>query len=585
MGTARPQGAAIYCRVSTAGQEDGTSLDTQEAACRRYAVEHGYAVAEAHVYREVHTGSELWERPRLTALREALRRGEVGAVVAYAVDRLSREQAHLYILDDEAERAGAALLFVTEEFDKTPIGKLVRSVKGFAAEIEREKIKERTLRGKRAGLERGRPLSGSKALYGYQWRPDKSGYDPNPATAPVVQRLFADYLAGRSLRGLGAALAAEGIPSPTGCATWGPTSIKNLLSHPAYAGEARGWRWQFERKPGGGYTRRERAIEEQVILPAAAVPPLVDGATFRAVQQLLADNKTQRAGRPPVLALEAALLRRGFARCGYCGSGLAVRPDRKKNGTISALYVCSGNARDRHGCPTFGITAAKLDREVWDYLIDRITRPEVLTAEWRPQQRDDPTAADLASLDRSLAELSRQQVVTANAVATLEDVDAAAPLLVKLQALAGQKRALEADRGRLVARRAAWQEARDRLDQAAAWCRALATKAATANYEQRRALLGLMEVRVRVYASDHDPRYAGEAWIPTYSAGTGEPEWRRELFTSSAECGDAAPGPRGPTPRGRAPGTAGRRGSRRAGGRVRACRGGTRRRRSGAAPR
>ncbi len=42
---AQPQPRAlIYVRVSTAGQEDGTSLETQEAQCRWYAAEHGYTV-------------------------------------------------------------------------------------------------------------------------------------------------------------------------------------------------------------------------------------------------------------------------------------------------------------------------------------------------------------------------------------------------------------------------------------------------------------------------------------------------------------------------------------------------------------
>ena len=33
----RPKRVAIYCRVSSAGQEDNSSLETQEAACRHYA--------------------------------------------------------------------------------------------------------------------------------------------------------------------------------------------------------------------------------------------------------------------------------------------------------------------------------------------------------------------------------------------------------------------------------------------------------------------------------------------------------------------------------------------------------------------
>ena len=88
----RPPLAALYCRVSTSGQEeDGTSLDTQEERCRHYATEQGYLIDEAHVYREVYTGTELWQRPKLTALREAIRKGCVTHLVAYAIDRLSRD--------------------------------------------------------------------------------------------------------------------------------------------------------------------------------------------------------------------------------------------------------------------------------------------------------------------------------------------------------------------------------------------------------------------------------------------------------------------------------------------------------------
>src|SRR5262245_53372619 len=90
------QQAAIYGRVSPVGQEeDGTSLATQEAHCRTYAAAHGYRVDEMHVYRDVYTGTELWERPRLTALREAIRQHAITGVIAYAIDRLSRDPVHL----------------------------------------------------------------------------------------------------------------------------------------------------------------------------------------------------------------------------------------------------------------------------------------------------------------------------------------------------------------------------------------------------------------------------------------------------------------------------------------------------------
>jgi hypothetical protein len=81
--------AAIYCRVSSAGQEDNSSLETQEAACQAYARDHGWTVSG--VFREVHTGAELFECPQLTRLREAMRRQEFDVLLVYALDRLSRK--------------------------------------------------------------------------------------------------------------------------------------------------------------------------------------------------------------------------------------------------------------------------------------------------------------------------------------------------------------------------------------------------------------------------------------------------------------------------------------------------------------
>src|SRR5215217_3402798 len=136
--------AAIYVRVSTSAQEDeGTSLDTQEARCRSYAEHHGYQITD--IYRDVFTGAQYRERPGLSALREQVRAGAVDVVLAYALDRLSRNQAHLAILAEEVEDHGGRLEFVTEDFEDSAVGKFIRSAKSFAAEVEREKIGERSV--------------------------------------------------------------------------------------------------------------------------------------------------------------------------------------------------------------------------------------------------------------------------------------------------------------------------------------------------------------------------------------------------------------------------------------------------------
>lgn len=80
--------AVVYARVSTDAQErDGTSLDTQERACLAFAKETRLTVLE--LVRDTASGFSL-ERPGMARVRRLLAEGAVDVVVAYAVDRLSR---------------------------------------------------------------------------------------------------------------------------------------------------------------------------------------------------------------------------------------------------------------------------------------------------------------------------------------------------------------------------------------------------------------------------------------------------------------------------------------------------------------
>src|SRR5581483_4958290 len=208
--------AAIYCRVSTPGQEqDGTSLDTQEEACRRFAADRGYTVSTTHVYRETFTGAEFHERPRLGDLRAALRARQLDVVIAYAVDRLSRDQVHIWLLLDEVERGGARLEMVTESFDATPTGKFLLSARAFAAEVERQKIRERTQRGRLAIAHAGKLYAPGTDRYGYRRVPGESRREIYEPEAVIVRDIFESYgLRQEPLRTIIRRLNETGVPSP-----------------------------------------------------------------------------------------------------------------------------------------------------------------------------------------------------------------------------------------------------------------------------------------------------------------------------------------------------------------------------------
>ena len=55
---------------------------------------------------------------------------------------------------------------VTEKIDDTPAGRLERQIRGMFADMKRQAIRERTIRGKRGRADRGLP-AGAAAPLGY----------------------------------------------------------------------------------------------------------------------------------------------------------------------------------------------------------------------------------------------------------------------------------------------------------------------------------------------------------------------------------------------------------------------------------
>src|SRR3954451_11765706 len=182
----------IYSRVSTDAQErDGTSLDTQERSCNEFAQSQGWRVVEA--IRDAASGFSL-ERTGIERMRQLLRAGAVDVVIAYAVDRLSRNQNQIGVIFDEIQQAGARLEFVTERFEDTAVGRFILAARAFIAEVEREKIVERTTRGKLERAKSGRiPQAYGRGCYGYTYNSATGQREIEPFQAEVVRRIFTRY--------------------------------------------------------------------------------------------------------------------------------------------------------------------------------------------------------------------------------------------------------------------------------------------------------------------------------------------------------------------------------------------------------
>jgi DNA invertase Pin-like site-specific DNA recombinase len=149
---------AIYCRVSTVDQ----STDLQLNELREYCQRRGWDVAEVFTDEGV-SGSKA-SRPALDRLMKAARQRKFDAVVVWKFDRFARSVSHLLRALEEFRALGIEFVSLTEAVDtSTPMGKMVFTVLGAVAELEKSLIVERVKAGMRAAKNRGTKL-GRKAV-------------------------------------------------------------------------------------------------------------------------------------------------------------------------------------------------------------------------------------------------------------------------------------------------------------------------------------------------------------------------------------------------------------------------------------
>jgi len=125
-----------YARVSTLEQaEEGISLQVQEDSIRAYAQLHGLELTDILSDRG-ESGKDL-DRPAARELLARVRGGEVEALIAYRLDRLTRSPRDLFlIVDDELNPRGVELISVSEQIDtRTPGGRAMMEIMGIFAQM------------------------------------------------------------------------------------------------------------------------------------------------------------------------------------------------------------------------------------------------------------------------------------------------------------------------------------------------------------------------------------------------------------------------------------------------------------------
>jgi site-specific DNA recombinase len=342
--------------------------ENQDRINRQGALLHGLRIKPGYEFSDHgKSGSKDVRRPDVERAIKAVVKQEVEALVVPAVDRLSRRgMRHIGEMLDAVEAAGGRIIFVREVLDSSQPAS--HAIIAFLAEQARSEV--RVISWRVETWHEGRRLKGMWATnhpYGYLVIEGKLA--PHPEQAPIVRRMVAEFMSGRSLVQIAKGLNADGVPSPANAkiaekrakgepttrstSSWAETSVSSVLRNPALAG------WQRHNgkivvgRDGepvsfgkGILTRGEHARLLAEMDRRTAIIRKIRSKGQQSSDEA-GDARRRKVGGKTGGGRPAQYLLTGMATCASCNSSMKGQP---AHGPNAAWYRCGSIGHGRT-CP------------------------------------------------------------------------------------------------------------------------------------------------------------------------------------------------------------------------------------------
>ncbi|UUP17070.1 recombinase family protein [Nitratireductor thuwali] len=326
---------AFYARYSSDNQRDA-SIEDQFRLCQEYAVREGWRPVERYSDAAI-SGSSTIRRPGIQQLLTDAQRGRFDAVLAEALDRISRDQADVATLYKHLKFAGVTIVTLAEgEVSELHVG-----LKGTMNALFLKDLALKTHRGLRGRVENGK--AGGGLCYGYRVmkKTDANGElmrgdrEIVPEEARIIRRIFREFASGKSPKAIAVDLNKAGIPGPLGRA-WGDTSIRGhicrgtgILNNELYTGVLVWNRQRFIKDPSTGKRVSRPNPESEWIRTEVSHLRIVGNELWQAAKtrqrQIAALFEATTNGVREARAKKLHSLRRpvsllsGLLTCGCCG--------------------------------------------------------------------------------------------------------------------------------------------------------------------------------------------------------------------------------------------------------------------------
>lgn len=348
--------AAVYLRISQDSTGKAEGVERQQEDCARVVAARGYDVLEYFTDNDISAAGKK-HRPAFVEMVEAVEAGTIQVVVAQRWDRLSRNRRDDLRLLEACEKHKVLLSFSRGgDLDlETPMGSMFADMLASQARNEIRIKGDRQRLGQLQRAQKGKPAKGI--------RPTGYALDGSilPDEAKIVRRIFDQFAAGGTLKGIAAGLTSDGITTRRG-GEWSSSSVATILKNARYTG---------------------RSIYKGQDVGKATWEPIISEAQFAAVQGRLGDPRRKTRGEDTARKhLGSGLY---FCKCGLrVRSGSGTGTGRNRYTCRSFCYYRSGKSIDEY------VRAIVRGRLALPDLRDLLTKPadESRMAELGAERKD-----------------------------------------------------------------------------------------------------------------------------------------------------------------------------------------------------
>lgn len=338
---------AIYMRVSTEDQaKDGFSIHAQKNKLTKYAEVNDWDIYDYYVDDGI-SGKNLTGRPEVTRMIDDVKNGKVTNVLVYKLDRLTRSVRDLIDLIEIFESHNCCFNSVTEKIDTSnAVGRMFVKIIGIFAEFERENLAERVAFGYEQKTKEGN-YTNPNGVYGYDYVIGEGKLLVNEEEKALVNRIFDEYIDGKSYFKIACTLNVEGVPTKRG-GNWAPGTILSIIHNPLYIGKVR-------------YGVSPKNKDKSFVVDGKGVPSIVDIDKWNLAQDIVSTRKKYSIRRYPSENCYFSHM----IKCSKCGSCMSAR-QQSQSGKKYITYRC--NKAGRKACDASGFSHIKMEEAFEKYL-------------------------------------------------------------------------------------------------------------------------------------------------------------------------------------------------------------------------